>query len=39
KWFPERKGLISGISVSAYGTGSLIFKFINGKLIDSVGVS
>ena len=22
KWFPERKGLISGISVSAYGTGS-----------------
>ncbi|SFC56691.1 MFS transporter, OFA family, oxalate/formate antiporter [Bacillus sp. 491mf] len=39
KWFPKRKGLISGISVSAYGTGSLIFKFINGKLIDSVGVS
>ena len=22
KWFPERKGLISGISVAAYGTGS-----------------
>ncbi|MFD0771829.1 OFA family MFS transporter [Bacillus sp. CGMCC 1.60114] len=39
KWFPERKGLISGISVSSYGTGSLIFKYINGKLIDSVGVS
>ncbi|CAG9614462.1 putative MFS-type transporter YhjX [Bacillus rhizoplanae] len=39
KWFPERKGLIAGISVSSYGTGSLIFKYINGKLIDSVGVS
>ncbi|MGW8959566.1 L-lactate MFS transporter [Paenibacillus sp. NPDC055715] len=39
KWFPERKGLISGISVGAYGTGSLIFKFINGSLIQSVGVS
>ncbi|MFL6517733.1 MAG: MFS transporter, partial [Bacillus sp. (in: firmicutes)] len=23
KWFPERTGLISGISVGAYGTGSL----------------
>ncbi|PGZ96175.1 oxalate/formate antiport family MFS transporter [Bacillus pseudomycoides] len=39
KWFPERKGLISGISVSSYGTGSLIFKYINGNLINSVGVS
>ncbi|MEH6936152.1 L-lactate MFS transporter [Bacillus sp. JJ783] len=39
KWFPERKGLIAGISVSAYGTGSLIFKYINAMLIDSVGVS
>ena len=39
KWFPERKGLISGISVAAYGTSSLIFKYINTKFIDSVGVS
>ncbi|EJR04828.1 OFA family MFS transporter [Bacillus cereus] len=39
KWFPERKGLIAGISVSAYGAGSLIFKYINAMLIDSVGVS
>ncbi|MDH2888264.1 L-lactate MFS transporter [Bacillus cytotoxicus] len=39
KWFPNRKGLISGISVSAYGMGSLIFKYINIKLIDTVGVS
>ncbi|WP_040209031.1 L-lactate MFS transporter [Neobacillus jeddahensis] len=39
KWFPERKGLISGISVGAYGTGSLLFKYINGSLIQSVGVT
>lgn len=39
KWFPDRKGLISGISVGAYGTGSLIFKYINGGLINSVGIS
>lgn len=39
KWFPERKGLIAGISVAAYGSGSLIFKYINAKFIDSVGVS
>lgn len=39
KWFPDRKGLISGISVGAYGTGSLIFKYINGSLINSVGIS
>ncbi|WP_438493382.1 L-lactate MFS transporter [Paenibacillus sp. IHBB 3054] len=39
KWFPKHKGLISGVSVGAYGTGSLIFKYINGSLIESAGVS
>lgn len=39
KWFPEKKGLISGISVGAYGIGSLIFKYINEYMIDSKGVS
>ena len=39
KWFPEKKGLMSGISVGSYGTGSLVFKFINGGLIQSVGVT
>jgi len=40
KWFPEKKGLISGISgisVGAYGCGSLLFKYINGSLIASQG--
>ena len=39
KWFPEKKGLISGISVGAYGTGSLVFKYINASLISSKGVT
>ncbi|AIQ55867.1 L-lactate MFS transporter [Paenibacillus borealis] len=39
KWFPKNKGLISGVSVGAYGTGSLIFKYINSSLIESAGVS
>ena len=39
KWFPERKGLISGISVGAFGTGSLLFKYVNASLIANRGVS
>lgn len=39
KWFPGRKGLISGVSVGAYGTGSLLFKYVNGALLESAGVS
>ncbi|MNW27278.1 putative MFS-type transporter YhjX [compost metagenome] len=39
KWFPDRKGLISGVSVGAYGTGSLLFKYINGALLQHVGPS
>lgn len=39
KWFPNRKGLISGVSVSAYGLGSLIFKYINTALINHIGIS
>lgn len=39
KWFPDKKGLVSGISIGAYGSGSLIFKYINGGLINDLGVS
>lgn len=39
KWFPDKKGLISGISVGAYGCGSLIFKYIDAALITRIGVS
>lgn len=39
KWFPERKGLVSGISVGAFGAGSLVFKYINAHFINTMGVS
>lgn len=39
KWFPERKGLISGISVGAFGTGSFLFRYINGAFLTSFGVT
>ncbi|MCR8643218.1 OFA family MFS transporter [Paenibacillus sp. N1-5-1-14] len=39
KWFPNRKGLVSGISVGAFGTGSLIFKYVNTAFLGSFGVS
>ncbi|WP_071392830.1 L-lactate MFS transporter [Bacillus tuaregi] len=39
KWFPERKGLISGISVGSYGMGSLFFKYINGAILEAVGIT
>ncbi len=39
KWFPERKGLISGVSVGSYGLGSLLFKYVDGSVLKSVGVS
>jgi len=39
KWFPNQKGLVSGISVGAFGTGSLVFKYVNAGFLQSFGVS
>lgn len=39
KWFPERKGMITGIAVGAFGLGSLIFKSVIQFLLVSKGVS
>lgn len=39
KWFPEKRGLISGIAVAGFGAGGLIFKPIIANLIETVGVS
>lgn len=38
KWFPDHKGVISGVSIGCYGLGSLIFKYINADLIKNTGV-
>ena len=34
EYFPERKGLITGIVVGAYGFSSFIFTFISTKLVN-----
>jgi len=39
KWFPDKRGLISGIAVAGFGGGALIFKPFILTFIDSVGVS
>lgn len=39
KWFPEKRGFITGIAVSSFGLGSLIFKSIVLDLILTKGVS
>lgn len=39
KWFPDRKGFITGIAVGAFGLGSLVFKSIIQALIAALGVS
>jgi len=39
KWFPERKGFITGIAVGAFGLGSLVFKSVIQYLIANNGVS
>lgn len=39
KWFPDKRGFISGVAVAGFGLGGLIYKPIIGQLIDSFGVS
>lgn len=38
KWFPDRRGMITGIAVAGFGTGALITAPIASRLIVSVGV-
>ncbi len=38
KWFPDKRGLITGIIVSALGFGGLVFTPVANALINSVGV-
>lgn len=39
KWFPDMRGLISGIAVAGFGAGSIVFKPLILSFIASVGVS
>src|SRR5436309_2806767 len=38
KWFPDRRGLITGIAVAGFGAGALITAPVATRLIQSVGV-
>jgi len=38
KWFPEHRGLITGIAVGGFGAGSLIAAPSAGKLLQTVGL-
>lgn len=38
KWFPDRRGLATGMAVMGFGAGSLICSPIAARLIDAVGV-
>jgi MFS transporter, OFA family, oxalate/formate antiporter len=38
KWFPDRRGLITGIAVAGFGAGALVTAPIATHLIQSVGV-
>jgi MFS transporter, OFA family, oxalate/formate antiporter len=38
KWFPDRRGMITGIAVAGFGAGALITAPIATRLIASVGV-
>jgi MFS transporter, OFA family, oxalate/formate antiporter len=39
KWFPEKRGLISGVAVAGFGLGGLIYKPIILLFISNFGVS
>ncbi|UPG63513.1 MFS transporter [Metabacillus endolithicus] len=39
KWFPDKRGFISGVAVAGFGLGGLIYKPVIGYLIDTFGVS
>lgn len=38
KWFPDKRGLITGLSVAGFGAGALIVAPLARAMIDSVGV-
>lgn len=39
KWFPDKRGFISGIAVAGFGLGGLVYKPVIGYLIELTGVS
>ena len=38
KWFPDKRGLITGLSVAGFGAGALILAPVARALIDGIGI-
>lgn len=38
KWFPDKRGLMTGVAVCGYGAGALIFSPIAARMIQTTGV-
>jgi hypothetical protein len=38
KWFPDRRGLASGVAVCGFGAGSIAAPYVQYALIDQVGI-
>jgi OFA family oxalate/formate antiporter-like MFS transporter len=38
KWFPDKKGLISGLAVAGFGAGSFIFNYVIQALANPTGI-
>lgn len=39
KWYPKKKGMITGIIIGAFGLGGFVFNFVLSYLIQTIGVS
>ncbi len=39
KWFPDRRGLATGMAVMGFGAGALICSPVAAKLIESIGIA
>ncbi len=39
KWFPDKRGMISGIAVAGFGAGALLFKPIIVNFLGTIGVA
>ena len=39
EWFPERKGMISGLIIGAYGFGPFVFSFVSTGIVNPDNVS
>jgi MFS family permease len=39
KWFPDRRGMATGMAIMGFGGGALLAAYLNVKLMDMIGVA